>query len=271
MIFLILLMLISDVNAAVLDKSGSLDYYSEANIEKITRELKDKTGIELIFVIEKNVDFNKNYIDSILKDKGIDNKLFVFIDELKNRSYSIQGKKVDEGVTEEKVKYILDNSLSDKNIDILSKKIVSTTAILAKNISDEKNVSLESLKGIFVKPLDSFFYSTTEKFPFNIVVKLFYANPIVFISLFVALSWGILVRCSEILWGEKGAKAGNILWKLCLFLTFCIIIVRVGVDYNEYLGSIGAALVLFLPVAVVVSAVFRDDIQEFCIKFFGWE
>lgn len=275
MIIIILLIFICSIHADVVDKNFLLKYGAKSNIEKITRELKEKTGLDIFLIVEKDINFNNIYVEQFLKGKDKNNSLFVFVDNKNNKTYKIEGKNLNKIISSEEIKYILNNEIVESKMKFFSDKVMSTVTIIAKNMADNKNVKLESLRGIFIKPINSIFYKTTSKFPGSIIVKLFYLNPLLFISIFPVVTWIILVKLNEFLFDKKRDELkdvlGYFLWKVLLFVVFCIITIRVGVDYNEYLGSIALTIILFMPFLVIVIAMFKDEIQKYLCKFFGWE
>ena len=238
---------------------------------RITGELEGKTGIRIRFIVDKNIEFSAKYFEAAVKGVNRDNEIIIFIDKSGNKYYKFQGKNTIALLSTENLKYIIENETARTDSMFFNENIDSLAAVLASAVSEKKGVPLKSLEGVYVKPVNSFLYRLTNTQPFRFVVKAFYYNKVLFISIFPICAWLVFVKAIEILFGAAAAEKGAKVWKVFLFATFCVIITRVFMDYNRLIGSIAGILVLFMPFVVMGTAVFKDEMRSFTFKFFGWE
>ncbi|OGF50642.1 MAG: hypothetical protein A2231_07855 [Candidatus Firestonebacteria bacterium RIFOXYA2_FULL_40_8] len=238
---------------------------------QLTGELESKTGIKIRFIIDKNIEYNSKYFQEVIKGRKSDNDIVIFIDKVKNKYYKFQGKNTTGLLGPDDLKYIIENETNGFSGLLFNEKLDSLSAVLASLISEKKGVTLKGLKGVYVKPVNSFIYRLTNTPPFSFAVKAFYYRWYMFISIFPIVTWFVFVKAVEILFGGQAAEKGIKVWKVFLFTAFCVIITRVLLDYNRLVGAISAILVLFMPFVAMGSAVFKDEIRSFTFKFFGWE
>ncbi len=233
----------------------------------ISEELRTKTGLKLNFICGNSLNVEDT---EALSSKT---SLVVLYYTGSGDYYYFAGEKMLSVLNDREIKYILDTELKDRKMGLLTatQKVVSSYAILAKAMAEKLGVRLESLKSVQVKPITSFYYRASNSFPLNIPVKLFYASPLLFIGLFPVLAWSLLVKYTLYLWGESAASAGRLIWRGLLIIVSALLVIRVGMDYNNIVAAVGAALILFLPLIMIVTAVFKDDISEAACRFFGWE
>ncbi|MEI6845634.1 MAG: hypothetical protein WCK36_01140 [Candidatus Firestonebacteria bacterium] len=238
---------------------------------KITSELEGKTGIKINFIIDKNINFTSDYFKTALRGRNPENEIIIFVDKDRNKYYKFQGKNTSGIINPGYLKYIIENELGGSNPLFMNERLDSLAAILASAVSEKKGVPLKSLEGVYVKPVNSFLYRATSLPPFSYFVKAFYFNIFLFISLFPVISWFIFVKAAGLLFGEAAEEKGLKYWKVFLLAVFCVIITRVLLDYNRYVGIVAAVLLVFMPFVVIGSAVFKEEIRTFTFKFFGWE
>lgn len=249
-------------------KNKDHSYFDFQATGKIATELEAKTGVRLRFILDKDVLLTKSYMEKTA-GKSLDNQVVVILDEKSNRIYKFQGKNTREALDPGFFSFVLENEL--RGAGSLQNRVASAAAILAKNISNNKKMPVPYLENIYVKPVDSFFYRLTGMWPLKYFVKAFYYNMLLFISVFPIVTWYMFVKVPELFLGETAGETGKKAWKVFLFIIFCVIITRVGTDFNLLIGTTAATLVVFMPFVAIAAAVYKEEITSLTVKFFGWE
>jgi Mn2+/Fe2+ NRAMP family transporter len=85
------------------------------------------------------------------------------------------------------------------------------------------------------------------------------------------VTYALFVKLFGLLWGDNGERAGRFIWRAVIIFIAIIIVIRLGMDYNNIMAAIMCAGVLFMPVLMIFTAVFKDDAKEALCKFFDWE
>ena len=262
----IVLLIAFPVCADIKDQGNRLDAYTKGKLYKVFEELKEKTGIKIHFVCGNSM--KPQEVSGLTGEDS----LVVFYNRSSGNYNYTAGEEVLKSLSGPEIQYILDSELKDGKMGFLSEtqKVNSSYMVLSKVIAEKAGLKLDTLKIIPVKPVTSFFYRASNTFPLNVPVRLFYGSPLLFISLFPVVAWGILVKLTLFLWGDGAALIGRFIWRGLIIFVSVLLVIRIGMDYNNIVAAIGAATILFLPVIMIFAAFFKDDVKEGMCRFFGW-